>query len=150
MAKKHAVRHSDSYLDKHPSTESHKPHSHMHHNGTTLGGVTHGIHHGVTHGAHYVSAHKNKHHVHHHGKLAGSKTKPNPHAGGAHGWVYTTKPGDTNVTLQEKFWPGSYYSGAGKNATSRTFLYSYANNRELLKGNVNKLGQIKPGTRIIA
>lgn len=70
-----------------------------------------------------------------------------PHnTGGSHGYVYTTKPGDTANALQSKFWPGSNYSGGKGNPN----LYTYGNNSKILKGATLKNGQIKPGTKILA
>jgi hypothetical protein len=73
--------------------------------------------------------------------------KPNPTAGGAHGYVYTTKKGDTVASLTAKAWPGSNNSGGKGNPT----LWSYANNKALLKGNYSNksTGAIKPGTKIV-
>jgi hypothetical protein len=73
--------------------------------------------------------------------------KPNPTAGGAHGYVYTTKKGDTVANLTAKAWPGSNNSGGKGNPT----LWSYANNKALLKGNYSNksTGAIKPGTKIV-
>jgi hypothetical protein len=74
---------------------------------------------------------------------------PDPSAHGAHGWVYTTKPGDTLFTLQSKFWPQQT-----ARLNNNSFISNYANNKQLIKGRVdfskNAFGVIKPGTRIIA
>lgn len=71
----------------------------------------------------------------------------NPHAGGAHGYVYTVQKGDTLQSLQQKAWPGSIYSnrsGKGK-PTSSTNIQTYANNAKILKASGGKL---KPGMKI--
>lgn len=63
---------------------------------------------------------------------------PNPTAGGAHGWVYTTKAGDTIQGLQGKAWNNTIP------------LLKYANNAQLLKGKFNKqTGAIVPGTKVV-
>lgn len=120
-------------------TKEDRKQRHKHH--MTLGGVMHGVHHGVAHGHHTITAHRN---VHENGRV-----KPNPHKGGAHGWVYTTKKGDTLASLQHRFWPGSNTSGGRGNPN----LFTYANNKQLLKGKFFSQGgqwHIKPGTRIVA
>ncbi len=70
-------------------------------------------------------------------------TVPLVNFGGAHGWVYTTKAGDTLLSLQQKFWPGA-------NQTNTNFIRGYANNKQLLKGNTIGAFGIKPGTKIVA
>ena len=117
---------------------------HKHHQ--TLGGVTHGVHHGVSHGEHGVTASRN---VHNNGKV-----KPDPHAGGAKGWVYTTKKGDTIASLTKKAWSGSNWTGGKGNPN----LYTYANNSKILQGQkgvynrktgISIYGAIKPGTKVV-
>lgn len=102
---------------------------------SSSGGVSHGTSHGVSSGT-KTSTKKNK-------------VTANPHAGGAHGYVYTTKAGDTLLSLQSKAWPGSKQSGAS-HPTSNTYIGNYANNSKILKqkGIVSKSGAIKPGTKI--
>lgn len=75
--------------------------------------------------------------------------KPNPHAGGAHGYVYTTKKGDTLTTLQGKFFPTS--NGSNKQGN----IMQYGNNSKLISqyrksGAINSKGQIRPGTKLNA
>lgn len=75
-------------------------------------------------------------------KSSNSKTvKPNPTAGGAHGWVYTAKGGENVQTLFSKAWPGN----------AMNFGYTYANNAALLKAeNINKQnGILKKGQKVI-
>ncbi len=113
----------------------------------TSGGVSHGVHHGVTKGTKTATV-TNKTKVHSGGTTKKHSTAPNPHAGGAHGYVYTTKAGDTIASLTKKFWPGSTGGGGKGNPNA----YTYANNKKILG---NKSGYswgkpIKPGTRISA
>ncbi len=107
---------------------------------SSSGGVSHGTSHGVSSGT--------KTSTHSSGKSTSStkkkSTKANPHAGGAHGYVYTTKAGDTVSTLSVKAWKGSNQTGGKGNPN----VYTYANNSKILKGKVNSKGQIKPGTKI--
>ncbi len=123
--------------------------------GTKGGGNTGGSkggYHGSTGGGHTKTGRSTSSHSvgtsHSHGQ---TQIKPNPHAGGAHGYVYTTKPGDTAASLQKRFWPGSSASGA-RNPTSRTSIWNYGNNAKILKPgkNSNWNKPIKPGTRISA
>lgn len=75
-------------------------------------------------------------------KSSSSKTvKPNPTAGGAHGWVYTAKGGENVQTLFSNAWPGN----------TMNFGYTYANNAALLKSeNINKQnGILKKGQKVI-
>lgn len=79
------------------------------------------------------------------------QVKPNPHAGGAHGWVYTTKPGDTLNNLQRRFWPGSnaLYGGSGAN------IMKYGNNTQIIQSlrhnkNFLRTGILPTGTKINA
>jgi hypothetical protein len=130
--------------------------------GGNTGGSSGGYHHGSTGGGHNkststqsrhavaVSHGKGQTHISHNS----SSVKPNPHAGGAKGWVYTTKPGDTVSSLTRRFWPGSSAKGGKGNPN----LITYANNKNLLKGHTYKSpsGQhggyylsIKPGTKVI-
>ena len=83
------------------------------------------------------------------GSKSGSAPKPNPTAGGAHGYVYTAKAGDTLASLQQKFFPSS--NGSNKQGN----LMQYANNATLIKyyrstGAINSKGQIKAGTKLNA
>lgn len=74
-----------------------------------------------------------------------SSVKANPHAGGAKGWVYTTKPGDTVYSLSKKAWPGSTFSGGKGNPN----LWTYANNKKILGNKYNNINTpIKPGTKL--
>ncbi len=78
-----------------------------------------------------------------------------PHAGGAHGYVYTVQKGDTLQSLQNKAWPGSSKSTNAQKAvkaahgaaqyTSNTNIKNYANNAAILKASGGKL---KPGMKI--
>jgi hypothetical protein len=72
--------------------------------------------------------------------------KPNPHAGGAHGWTYTAKGGETLANLQKQAWPGNI----GKNPA---FINNYANNRKLLRSELgSKYGLntvLKKGQKVI-
>lgn len=100
---------------------------------STSGGVTHGSgHHGVSKGT-KTSTNKNK-------------VSANPHAGGAHGYVYTTKGGETLQGLQNKAWPGSSASIVGhpRKATSNTNILTYANNKKILSKQLGTYSTSKP------
>lgn len=124
--------------------------------GGNTGGSSGGYH-GSTGGGHNKSGSTSSSHSvgtsHSNGKTT---IKPNPHYGGAHGYVYTTKGTETATQLQAKFFPTS--NGSNKQGN----FFQYGNNQKLIKSYL-KSGQaywtragsgrqlaFKPGTRLNA
>lgn len=78
--------------------------------------------------------------------------KANPTAGGAKGYTYTTKAGDTLLGLSAKSWGVTPIKGTNQSKQNiKGGIFAYANNKALLKsqGITNYSQTLKPGTKIV-